>query len=434
MEAGFEKSSVRGSQVVRAFFAVILPLTVVACSNTSKPKPSASVPSDVLSIGSSQEVVAGVPLQRPQLQISQAGDEAVSQGSHAVGQSFAPQPSSVPSGNVISNQTKFSSKTYGVAGSPRVTTSTNVRKGGGRYQVGKPYTIRGRRYVPREDPNYRAVGLASWYGPNFHGRLTANGEVYDQFALSAAHPTMPLPSYAKVTNLENGSSLIVRVNDRGPFASKRIIDLSSKAAELLGYTKKGVAKVKVEYVGKARMDGLDHQYLVASYDPGSLQGTTAIASASSQPQVVASAQPVTPQAPKLAPQPSRQTLDAFDTTRFSTGNSVQDVSAFQAPKPSGLINGFAAETDGSDAVKAITASISGEPAGGQRLSMNDLAQAKVGPFQSKSAMFEWVEVLSQFGPVSVLEPDASGQYALMAVVAAEDVSRLRALFDEQDIQ
>ena len=155
----------------------------------------------------------------------------------------------------INIETKFSSKEYGVKGSPRITTAKSVRKGGGRYQIGKPYKIRGKWYKPTLDPNYRKVGMASWYGPNFHGRLTANGEIYDQYSLSAAHPTMPLPSYAKVTNLENGSSVTVRVNDRGPYAHGRVIDLSAKAAKLLGYDRKGVAKVKVIYLGKARMDG-----------------------------------------------------------------------------------------------------------------------------------------------------------------------------------
>ena len=171
---------------------------------------------------------------------------------------------------VISDKTKFSSNVYGVSGSPRVSNSKRTPKGGGSYKVGKPYKIRGKRYVPREDPNYSKVGLASWYGPNFHGRLTANGEIYDQYSLSAAHPTLPLPSYAKVTNLENGASVTVRVNDRGPYAHNRIIDLSAHAARLLGYTKKGVAKVRVEYVGRARMDGLDEEFLVASYNPGTL--------------------------------------------------------------------------------------------------------------------------------------------------------------------
>lgn len=166
----------------------------------------------------------------------------------------------------INNITKFSSKEFGVKGSPRVSTGKKVRKGGGRYQVGKPYTIRGKKYYPKDNKNLNQVGMASWYGPNFHGRLTANGEVYDQYSLSAAHPTMPLPSYAKVTNISNGRSVIVRVNDRGPYAHGRVIDLSAKAAELLDYTHKGVTKVRVQYHSKARMDGLDHKFLLASYN------------------------------------------------------------------------------------------------------------------------------------------------------------------------
>lgn len=166
----------------------------------------------------------------------------------------------------INNVTKFSSKEFGVKGSPRVSTGKKVRKGGGRYQVGKPYTIRGKKYYPKENKKLNQVGMASWYGPNFHGRLTANGEVYDQYSLSAAHPTMPLPSYAKVTNIENGRSVIVRVNDRGPYAHGRVIDLSAKAAKLLDYTHKGVTKVRVQYHSKARMDGLDHKFLLASYN------------------------------------------------------------------------------------------------------------------------------------------------------------------------
>ena len=165
----------------------------------------------------------------------------------------------------INNETKFSSKEFGVKGSPRVTESKTVKKGGGRYQVGKPYKIRGKWYTPKEDPTYAAIGKASWYGPNFHGRLTANGEVYDQYHLSAAHPTLPLPSYVRVTNLTNDRSVVVRVNDRGPFAHNRIIDLSKKAAEMLDFKHAGVTNVRVEYVGKARMDGLDQQFLLASY-------------------------------------------------------------------------------------------------------------------------------------------------------------------------
>ncbi len=175
------------------------------------------------------------------------------------------------SGGSKHTKSKFSPKKYGVAGSPRVVKPGEpVPKGGGRYVVGKPYTIAGKRYYPKHDPNYKEVGLSSWYGPTFHGRLTANGEVFDMEGLSAAHTTMPLPSYARVTNLKNGSSLVVRVNDRGPFHGKRIVDVSQKAATLLGFRQNGTARVKVEYLGRARMDGLDHRQLMATYrTPGS---------------------------------------------------------------------------------------------------------------------------------------------------------------------
>ena len=110
-----------------------------------------------------------------------------------------------------------------------------------------PYTVFGKKYFPLSDStSYKAVGPASWYGTKFHGQATANGETYDLYAMSAAHKTLPLPSYVRVTNLENGKSVIVRVNDRGPFYSDRIIDLSFAAAKKLGYAEKGTAQVKVE--------------------------------------------------------------------------------------------------------------------------------------------------------------------------------------------
>lgn len=159
----------------------------------------------------------------------------------------------------------FAETEYGVKASPRV---QYMRRGGGRDQLGKPYQVRGKWYYPKEDKHYAKVGLASWYGDAFHGRLTANGEVYDMTHLTAAHPTMPLPSYARVTNTETGSSVIVRVNDRGPYHEGRIIDVSERAAEMLDYAKVGTAKVKVEYIGRAPLDGNDDQYLMASYHPG----------------------------------------------------------------------------------------------------------------------------------------------------------------------
>ena len=125
-------------------------------------------------------------------------------------------------------------------GAPQVSSS------GGIYKVGAPYTVAGRRYTPRVQPNYQAEGLASWYGPKFHGKRTANGEIFDQYALTAAHKTLPLPSKVRVTNLDNGRQLVVRVNDRGPFVGDRIIDLSRRSAQLLGVEKVGVAPVRLE--------------------------------------------------------------------------------------------------------------------------------------------------------------------------------------------
>lgn len=163
----------------------------------------------------------------------------------------------------------FSEREYGVAASPRVTSQrTRLPRGGGRDQIGKPYQIKGQWYHPKEEKGYRKAGMASWYGDAFHGRLTANGEIYDMTHLTAAHPTMPLPSYARVTNTKNGSSVIVRVNDRGPYAHGRVIDLSRRAAEMLDYTHSGIARVEVEYLGRAPLDGRDDEFLIASYRPG----------------------------------------------------------------------------------------------------------------------------------------------------------------------
>lgn len=160
----------------------------------------------------------------------------------------------------------FAESEYGVKASPRVVEEGQaVPKGGGRYQVGKPYQVRGKWYKPKEEPGYNKTGLASWYGAAFHGRRTANGEVYDRYHLSAAHPTFPLPSYARVTNMENGTSVIVRVNDRGPYHEGRVIDVSSKTADLLDMKRTGTAKVRVQYVGKAPLEGNDMPYLMASY-------------------------------------------------------------------------------------------------------------------------------------------------------------------------
>jgi len=179
----------------------------------------------------------------------------------------------------------FPSWKYGPA-SPRVVADGEpVPRGGGSYMVGKPYSVAGHTYYPSEK-RYAAVGLASWYGDAFHGRRTANGEVYDRDGITAAHPTMPLPCYARVTNLYNHRSIIVRVNDRGPFASNRIMDVSRKTAEALDFRDGGTARVRVEYVGAASLAGSDDEKLLATLrldGPAALDGDVPTMTADASP-------------------------------------------------------------------------------------------------------------------------------------------------------
>jgi rare lipoprotein A len=139
-------------------------------------------------------------------------------------------------------------------GSPYYKGKGPVPYGGGREHVGKPYQVAGRWFKPKEQPNYDKTGPASWYGEAFNRRKTSNGEWFDMTRLTAAHPTLPLPSYVKVTNLDNGREVIVRVNDRGPFVGPRIIDLSKRTAEVLDFKRKGKAQVRVQYIGRAPLN------------------------------------------------------------------------------------------------------------------------------------------------------------------------------------
>lgn len=220
----------------RASAAAALCLGLAACAANGPPRPSLLIADG-----------APYPISRPA-----PGVEATS------------IPVSLSNG-ATSGPEFFSVAAYGVAASPRVATGVRMPRGGGYEKIGSPYTVKGRRYYPTRTPKAVQTGKASWYGAAFHGRKTANGEVYDMNHLTAAHKTMPLPSYARVTNLANNRSLIVRVNDRGPFSNNRIIDLSKRAAEMLDYTKAGTANVRVEYVGPAPLHGQDDEYLMASF-------------------------------------------------------------------------------------------------------------------------------------------------------------------------
>jgi rare lipoprotein A len=152
-----------------------------------------------------------------------------------------------------------------------------IAKGGGSFKIGRPYELNGRTYVPAEEPNYRTEGIASWYGPDFHGKPTANGEIFDMNGISAAHPTLPMPSYLRVTNLANGRSIIVRINDRGPYAKERVTDLSVGAARALGFYDQGLARVRIEYVGRAPLGGSDDRMLLATLRHGSPAPTPSLA-------------------------------------------------------------------------------------------------------------------------------------------------------------
>jgi rare lipoprotein A len=220
---------------------------------------------------------------------------------------------------------KFASRVdpkYGVSSSPRVVAMGDpVPKGGGTYRVGKPYMVAGRVYVPEEDAGYRAEGMASWYGDDFHGRLTANGEVFDMASLTAAHPTLPMPSYARVTNLSNGKSLIVRVNDRGPYHGNRLIDVSNKAAELLEFKGNGVARVRVEYVARAPLEGSDDRQLVATLRTGVPAPSPSLVR-------VASARPFVPEA--SSGRAIRGEVPMPEGRPYSLGNTSADYASINA--------------------------------------------------------------------------------------------------------
>lgn len=132
-----------------------------------------------------------------------------------------------------------------------------IPKGGGIYKVGNPYQVKGRWYIPSEQPGYDKTGWASWYGSKFHGKRTSNGEIYNMHALTAAHQTLPMPSYAYVTDLDNQRTVLVRINDRGPFKNDRMLDVSARVARELGFKTQGLARVRVRYAGKAPLDGND---------------------------------------------------------------------------------------------------------------------------------------------------------------------------------
>lgn len=219
---------------------------------------------------------------------------------------------------------RFYDASLGVYASPRlVADGEPVPRGGGSYLVGRPYTIAGRAYYPSEHPEgYSAVGTASWYGDAFHGRRTANGEIFDKNSISAAHPTLPLPSYVRVTNLGNGHSIIVRVNDRGPYHGGRVMDVSQRVAEALAFKGQGTARIRIDYVGRASLGGSDDIKLLATLRTDSLPAQ--LDGSGNGPTLLANDQaPDAPTAPPTSPQVASRVERAADVE--------QDGDAFAEP-------------------------------------------------------------------------------------------------------
>jgi rare lipoprotein A len=268
---------------------------------------------------------------------------------------------------------------------PQPTPST-AGQGHGLYKVGKPYQVDGIWYYPKDDWSYDETGIASWYGEQFHGRYTANGEVFDLNGLTAAHHTLPMPSIVQVTNLENGRTLELRVNDRGPFAAGRIIDVSRQAAQLLGFERNGTAKVRVRLLpaesqqaqAVARRNGSEEV-------PG---GPLEVAQAA--PRTAVDAQP-------LAPLPGTRAAPPAQTA------SIAPVKAAAAPEPvaadpplTGTVTvgparpnaqiyiqaGAFAQMDNANRVRARIAGLGGAQITAVRVNGNNLFRVRLGPMAS----------------------------------------------------
>ena len=257
-----------------------------------------------------------------------------------------------------------------------------------RERVGPPYQANGRWYVPTPEPGYSENGTASWYGPTFHGQATASGEPFDQESISAAHPTLPIPSLVQVTNLENGREIIVRVNDRGPFVGDRVIDLSHRAAEVLGFSQSGTARVNVRYLGPAPRHVIANGATQAP--PANVQPAPAYAPPpSAAPATVAQredgpvsllpasapAQPASAPSDELVgaplgPQPQATTQTVSYTPPAATGGYVVQVGAYSA-------------SDTAERVRAAVSAAGPVNVDTRSTAAGQLHRVRLGPFASR---------------------------------------------------
>ncbi|WP_231712487.1 septal ring lytic transglycosylase RlpA family protein [Vineibacter terrae] len=256
----------------------------------------------------------------------------------------------------------------------------------GSYKVGNPYTIAGRTYYPAENWSYAETGQASWYGPGFHGNSTANGEPYNQNLPSAAHRTLPMPSIVRVTNLDNGRVAVVRINDRGPFARERIIDLSKAAAEQLDMTRAGTAAVRVELMERESRVVKD----VAMGGGSAAEQLAAIQRPSSQPApvMVAAAPPPPPPAPvaEVPPPPPPSSPAAFVQASAPPAVAPAVVPAVATVPPAGgyfVQAGAFASLDNAERLRTTLARF-GDTSIGQTVSTGGVTvyRVRIGPYAS----------------------------------------------------
>jgi rare lipoprotein A len=253
-----------------------------------------------------------------------------------------------------------------------------------RVKLGRPYEVLGQRYTPRDDADLEEVGIASWYGPGFHGRPTANGEIFDEMDISAAHRTLPLPSYVEVTNLDTGRRLVVRVNDRGPFAHDRVIDLSRRAAQLLGCEQAGLARVRVRRITPTPAQVAELR--PAWWTRGGWQGLALAAAAPAQPGAPAPG-PSAPAAPAVlvaAPPAPAMVPAASPAAPTSTNAPAAAAGAPAASSAAGLMVQIAAFADSGRAAWLAGWAADIAPARVER-GADGLNRVRLGPFADEAA-------------------------------------------------
>lgn len=285
---------------------------------------------------------------------------------------------------------------------------TSAKTGGGYYKVGEPYQIKGVWYYPKEDYSYDETGIASWYGDDFHEKITANGETFNKNELTAAHPTLPMPSLARVTNLENGRSIVVRINDRGPFSGARIIDVTQRAAQLLGFEKQGTAKVRVQVLAdesKAIADAM-RRYGSSSPQTGEIKTAAAekLSPVSSAP---VSSQPIAESQTQKFPSKAEesQTLQSQAEELPLPTTKAQAVAMMKTIKPL-------------PEVKQL------------QVSGNNLIFVQAGSFSKHDNAAKLKQKLSHLGKVSIVNATVKGvQFYRVRIGPAPDVASADALLE-----